>query len=73
MEELAVEKKQALHKGNYLEKELVRMNKMTEEKLQEMDKLFKENDRYKEDLSRITLTYDLDTFDRNQKCIEAYW
>ena len=48
------------------------MNKMTEEKLQEMDKLFKENDRYKEDLSRITLTYDLDTFDRNQRCIEAY-
>ena len=61
-----------MHKGNYLEKELVRMNKMTEEKLQEMDMLFKENDRYKEDLSRITLTYDLDTFDRNQKCIEAY-
>lgn len=48
------------------------MNKLTEEKLQEMDKLYKDNDRYKEDLSRITLTYDLDSFERNQKCIEAY-
>ena len=48
-----------------MEKELARMNKLTEEKLQEMDKLYKENDRYKEDLSRITLSYDLDSFDRN--------
>lgn len=53
-----------MHRGNYLEKELTRMNRQNEEKLQEMDRLYRENDKYKEDLSSISLKYDLDTIDR---------
>jgi cell shape-determining protein MreC len=60
-----------MHRGNYLEKELTRMNRQNEEKLQEMDRLYRENDKYKEDLSSISLKYDLDTIDRQGKCLEA--
>ena len=47
------------------------MNKQNEDKLQEMDRLYKENDKYKEDLSSIALKYDFDSFDRQGKCVEA--
>ena len=47
------------------------MNRQNEEKLQEMDRLYRENDKYKEDLSSISLKYDLDTIDRQGKCLEA--
>ena len=48
------------------------MNKQNEDKLQEMDKLYKDNDRYKEELSSIVLKFDIETFERQGKCIEAF-
>ncbi len=47
------------------------MNRQNEEKLQEMDRLYRENDKYKDDLSSIALKYDLDTIDKNTRCLEA--
>lgn len=37
-----------------------------------MDRLYKQNDKYKEDLSGISLKYDFDSFDRQTKCVEAF-
>jgi ribosomal 50S subunit-associated protein YjgA (DUF615 family) len=71
IEESKTENKQAIHRGNFLEKELVRMNRQNEDKLHEMDRLYRENDKYKDDLSSIALKYDLDTIDKNTRCLEA--
>ena len=71
IEESKTDNKQAIHRGNFLEKELMRMNRQNEEKLQEMDRLYRENDKYKDDLSSIALKYDLDTIDKNTRCLEA--
>jgi len=47
------------------------MNKQNEDKLHEMDRLYRENDKYKDDLSSITLKYDLSTIEKNARCLEA--
>ncbi len=49
----------------------MRMNRQNEDKLTEMDRLYRENDKYKEDLSSIALKYDLDSIEKNAKCLEA--
>jgi DNA-binding protein YbaB len=47
--------KQQTYKTEYLEKELVRVKLQGEQRLSEIDKLYKENDKYRADLSFISL------------------
>jgi len=64
--------KQQTYKAEYLEKELVRVKLQGEQRLSEIDKLYKENDKYRADLSFISLKYDFDQIDRTRQSVEDF-
>lgn len=54
----------------YIEKQLIRQKQQNEERMAELDRLYKENDKYKESLSTISLKYDFEHYDKTMKFTE---